>query len=534
MASQRTLACIFTAALASMALAQSPLTTTFVNNNGGAAGGTVFFDLTATTGVTVLSLDVNLTSVATTAGAITVYTCPTSYVGSTGNASAWTLVASGACTAAGVGAPSSVALSPFALAAGSYGVCFVATNLAFAYTNGTGSNQVYSTTELTLSAGAAGNAAWPAAPFTPRVVNCSLGYSNGTSGTVATKTEYGTGCVARAASFYEHFTSTPAIDLSNSALRMLYTGSGYVVLPSTASFIAPSATATNLQLGDDTSTNVTLSSSFSYPGGSTASLAVCSNGFVSAGTGNGTGYQPATGAFLNRPDAAWNVWHDFYPSATGNVWFEEVAGVACITWNGVVGYNGTAAGTTPSTFQFQFELATGHVDFVFQSLDTISVSGWAGAEGWIVGYSPGGASRDAGSVDLSVVLPSTISLDGADTNPLTLSAAARPLVNTTLAMHTDNIPTSAPFGAILLGFVQLNPGISLSSMGMPGCEQYNEGAASILFLPLGSPTATVNLSIPAAVGLSIYAQSAVFAPGAALTPLGAITSQGVALRIGDI
>ena len=56
---------------------------------------------------------------------------------------------------------------------------------------------------------------------------------------------------------------------------MLNTGNGYLVLPGTTTYVAPSATAQVLALGDDTEAAVTLSGSFNYPGGSTGSLTVC-------------------------------------------------------------------------------------------------------------------------------------------------------------------------------------------------------------------------------------------------------------------
>ncbi|MFM1874029.1 MAG: hypothetical protein RL398_3451 [Planctomycetota bacterium] len=520
--------------LTAAAFAQSPLTTTFVSDNSGAAGGTIFFDLTVNAPLTLTTLDVNFISAASTAGSIDIYTCPTTYVGNTGNSAAWTLLGSGAATAAGANLPTPVAIPPILMTPGTYGIAFVATGLGFAYTNGNGTNQIYSTNELTLSAGAAGNAPWPAAPFTPRVVNCSIGYGLGSGGTVATRTNYGTGCVDKAASFYEHFLTTPSIDLSNTAFRMVYTGAGYLVLPSLSAFVAPSGTATNLNLGDDTTTSVTLSGAFPYPGGSTSTLEVCSNGFVSAAAGNGTSYTPAPAAMLGRPHASWNVWRDFICNATGNVWFEEVGGIAYITWNGVVGYQGQVAGTVPSTFQLQFDIAQGHVDFVFLSMDTVSVSGWAGGEGWVVGYSPAGASRDPGGIDLSAVVPGTLVLEGQDLNPLALSASARPIGGTTITLDTANIPAGAPFGAILIGFVQFNPGLDLTALGMPGCARYTDGSTSLLYLPFGGTSNSLNFPVPNFVGVQLYAQSIAFAPAAGLTPLGAIASNGVALGIGNL
>jgi hypothetical protein len=50
------------AMVATLAVAQSPLTTTYLNNNGGSVGGGVYYDLTVTTpaGITITGLDVNV------------------------------------------------------------------------------------------------------------------------------------------------------------------------------------------------------------------------------------------------------------------------------------------------------------------------------------------------------------------------------------------------------------------------------------------------------------------------------------------
>ncbi|MCB9887458.1 MAG: hypothetical protein H6838_18345 [Planctomycetes bacterium] len=531
-----------TAALTAVSLAQSPLNTLFAANNGGGNGWTMYFDVTLNAPLQFTSLDVNLFT-GSISGSVDMYWTPNTYVGNDTNAGAWTLGGSGAVTANAMDTPSSVALSSFTLAPGNYGIALVHNNVAPAYTDGdgtpgvpgSGTNQTYSTAELVLRAGAsAGGGLGTGICCDPRVVNCAIGYVVAGTGTVANKSLYGTGCVAQYASFYERFASTPSIDLSNTAFRMLNTGTSYIVLPGTNAFVAPSATATNLNLGDDTEATVTLSSALPYPGGSTSSLVVCSNGFISVASGNGTSYQPLGTALLARPHASWNVWRDFICNATGNVWFEEIGGVAYITWNGVIGYVGTTAGTVTSTFQLQFELATGHVDFVFGSMDTVSVSTWAGGEGYLVGFSPSGASLDPGSVDLSAVLPTSIVLPGNDIAPLALNASARPLVTTTINFDTTNIPAGTPFGAVLLGFTQFNPGIDLTGIGMSGCRQYNEGAATLLFLPGGNTSNSLAFTVPNYIGYQIEAQSVVYAPAAGLTQLGAIASNGLALFLGNL
>ncbi|MCA8964043.1 MAG: hypothetical protein KDC48_04125 [Planctomycetes bacterium] len=352
-----------------------------------------------------------------------------------------------------------------------------------------------------------------------------------TTGTLAALETVGTSC-PQPGVFYELFTGTGTGDLTGLTYRFNSASGTGCNASASGRFITN--LGTNLNLGDDTEATVTLSSALPYPGGSTSSLVVCSNGFISVASGNGTSYQPLGTALLARPHASWNVWRDFICNATGNVWFEEIGGVAYITWNGVIGYVGTTAGTVTSTFQLQFELATGHVDFVFGSMDTVSVSTWAGGEGYLVGFSPSGASLDPGSVDLSAVLPTSIVLPGNDIAPLALNASARPLVTTTINFDTTNIPAGTPFGAVLLGFTQFNPGIDLTGIGMSGCRQYNEGAATLLFLPGGNTSNSLAFTVPNYIGYQIEAQSVVYAPAAGLTQLGAIASNGLALFLGNL
>ncbi|MFM1871933.1 MAG: hypothetical protein RL398_1355, partial [Planctomycetota bacterium] len=208
---------------------------------------------------------------------------------------------------------------------------------------------------------------------------------------------YGNGCIRQVDSFYESFGSAAAFDLANSSAMMLNTGNGYLVLPSTTGFVAPTAAAQALALGDDSETTVSLSAAMPVAGGSTSNLTVCSNGYVSVASGNGTGYTPNVATFLTGTQTSWRCWHDYNPTiaGSGQVKFEEIAGIAYVTWDGVFDYGTTGPG---STFQFQFELATGNVTFVTGNFSLLG-------NAHLVGYSVGGASNDPGNTDLSVALP---------------------------------------------------------------------------------------------------------------------------------
>lgn len=348
----------------------------------------------------------------------------------------------------------------------------------------------------------------------------------------AANEKFGSGCVASYRSFYELFRTTRDFDLSNTAITGLFSAGGYVMLPGTTTFVAPSPNAVSLALGDDAEASVQLPAPLIYPGGSTSTLFVCSNGFISVGS-NGTGYQPSGLTMLSRVNASWNVWHDFICNASNNVMFEVASGTAYFTWDAVVSTTGLTTGVTPSTFQFQFELATGNFHIVFQSMDTVSISSYQAGDGYLVGFSPSGASINPGSIDLSAVLPTTFTTGAADMRPLALTAASRPVLGTTTNLIVSDIPAGTPFGAVLLGFTGYNPGQSLTGIGMPGCFRFTDGLASVLFIA-PSATATVPFAVPTGavwIGYEVFCQGVSYSPP--LTALGAIASNGVQLELGN-
>src|SRR5262245_56788867 len=100
---------------------------------------------------------------------------------------------------------------------------------------------------------------------------------------IATNVGNSAGCgqvPACTSAFYEVF-GNGSLDLANTSMGMVLSGTTYNVGPAAGSFVAP--TGTNLGLTDDSQTTVALGFTFPYPGGSTTQLQVCSNGFVSIG-----------------------------------------------------------------------------------------------------------------------------------------------------------------------------------------------------------------------------------------------------------
>jgi len=539
--SVRTLCAATAFAMAASAQCLSVTTTTAAGNG---QNGTMFDIVnTSTTAISIGSFDQCFVNIGTSAF-IEIYTKAGTWNGSETNPGAWTLVGSTTNFAHGV-APALDALPipvNVTIAAGATQGFYITGDVGttVAYTSGV--NQlgavIGSDSFLQVTAGVGKQYPFAATFGTPnmagRLWNGRVNYCPLGSGTVvATNTTLGAGCGASYSSFYEHFLTTPSIDLSNSAFTMFHTGSGYIVLPSTTAFVPPSATATNLLLGDDTESPISLSAPLPYPGGSTTVLNVCSNGHVStASNGAALDYTPTPADFLGWTNPTWAVWRDFICNATGNVKFEEVGGIAYITWDGVIGYVGTVAGTVTSTFQFQFQLATGDVTFVFLSMDTVSISTYAGGDGYLVGFSAAGANANPGSTDLSVL--SALNLVNSDVLPLTLAGTSRPLTGTNWDLSVSNVPATGVIGIDVFGVT--DPGITdLFFLGAPGCGLRASLDVTNAWFVMGA-THTYSLSIPnnlALLNFNLFTTSAVL-PFPAPNALGVITANGVNGKVGDI
>lgn len=167
--------------LTAFASAQNCLNTIspFANNNSGSVGGAVYFDMTVSASILIQSLDMNFTAVAGTPVGVDVYLTPGTSVGNQGNAAVWTLVGSdnGAGLAAGLNLHTALTMTtPILVNSGSYGVALVARGSGHAYTNGTGANQNFNDSFITLSLGSALNVPFTGTAFTPRVWNGTICY----------------------------------------------------------------------------------------------------------------------------------------------------------------------------------------------------------------------------------------------------------------------------------------------------------------------------------------------------------------------
>jgi len=347
---------------------------------------------------------------------------------------------------------------------------------------------------------------------------------------------YGAGCYTRARSFYELFTGAGSNDLSGKTVFMTQNANGgYTAVTAAGGTVTPGV-GVGLALGDDQmSAALTLPWSFDYPGGTTSTIYVNSNGAIhlnGAGTAqiggsaaallNATVHTLAVALQDTLPDGAANVNNVFHGVNPAN------ASEYLITWNNVPNFGATVP--TPSTFQVALidNGVNDSVEYRFQTLVNDSSSNTANC---VVGFSLGGGAINPGSSDLTLAPVST----SQDQLPLSLAAGSRPIVGTTVNYNTTSIPASASLSFTLINFGGVDQGIDLTSFGMAGCFQYIDLNGASTNLVFGNPSATLPVTIPnnpTLAGLPLDFQSWSLVSGANL--LGVISSNGVASTVGTL
>jgi hypothetical protein len=337
---------------------------------------------------------------------------------------------------------------------------------------------------------------------------------------VGVREEFGVACGAATRSFYEEFRYA-TFDLSHTTMRMTRYGDRYAVGTGGA-FVVPTAAATVLPLGDDTELTIALPAPFPFAGGTTSTLAVCSNGFVSTAPSGDETTRPSWQEWYASTGARWGSWHDFDPTAAGGgrVKREDVGSRVIVTWDGVHTWN-TAS---PNTLQLQFDLATGDVTFVWLAVTDVSSL-------FLVGHvGVGGSALHLGPRDLSADVPAGFATGGGEVLPPTL-AGNHARLGETLTL-TSTFPTEPTIGLLLLGLQRLDPGVSLDAFGLPGCRQHSSAEAVLVQVPVAGVASHV-LPIPPdgrLLGLPLVGQSVAVSPAANAT--GLAFSRGLALVVG--
>lgn len=553
-------------ALASLAVAQSPLSTTIGANNQGNPGNGLYFDLQVTNTVTINQIqtaigDNTYINAAGTAN-MEIWLGPSTYFGNVTNASLWTPVATASAniaigTAAVYPQTMFTLNTPLCLGPGNYGVALkstlttVGTNVRWnlAYHNGTGCtsttipgscpNSLYSNADLTVRGGAAQNSFLTGNIFTPRVFDGQIHYTmGGQPVAVAAWEKYGVGCNRWRTSFHEVFPNPGSLDLNNTTLT-IGLGPNSTVTTGGTPYTAPSGTATTLTFPtSDASLSATtiLGGPLPVPifytqGGSlqlAADLEINADGYITPVPASVVWGAPDVPAFYAGGPRWAPFWKnmDILGSAVpGAIKMEvEPSGALVITWESVKDNGVNFPGV--STFQIAFTPSS-TVEYRYL---TLSVGG-GGNLPVVIGMSHGGNAL-VNEVDISTANFTTAATDNQE---LTQAMTARPRLGTTPSFVGSNLG-GAPFGVSMMDFVSFNPGNPLASFGAPNCFQYNAYAVVQLVFPSGTPATLVQaFPIPNSTafnGVLVFSQMAAFTPGA--NPLGLIFSDGVRMLMGSL
>lgn len=338
---------------------------------------------------------------------------------------------------------------------------------------------------------------------------------------------YGEGCLDLPGSVYEEFTAGSGFDLDNTSIAWIRTGNGYQMIPNFPGvFVPPSGTATNVAPGAlDGQQSFTLSAPMPAINGATTTVNVTTKGQIElSGPTTFIDFSPSGAEFANWPNAMFCLWHDYQQNVTGSglILYEEVGGVAYVTWNGVYDYQTT----NPNTFQFQLDIASGNVTLV---IGTTSLATSAFAT--VVGYAAPGAPVDPGSIDLSAT--GAAPCRDSDAAAMAQTNVGMPFIgNLGFGFQVDNIPLLVPAGFIFFGDTAINPGIDLGFIGMAGCNAFtNANIGSYSFpAPGGSGFAALPLPFNTSfVGATLTAQTLALSLD---TQLNLIASNGTSFTVG--
>ncbi len=362
-----------------------------------------------------------------------------------------------------------------------------------------------------------------------------FGYTNAAG--AAVNANYGAGCYDRAVSLYEQFASG-ANDLAGRTVTLTPNVQGGYTSATTLGATVVAPTVAGLALGDDVVSAVqALPFSFQFPGGSTTSIVIDSNGSIglsgtvsssTGGSGSAMLGLPSTRLVPSMqdlvPDGAINNANVFAQLDPSN------PNVYLVTWRNVPCFGSSGAPVPTSTFQVALinNGTNDRVEFRFQSLANDSSSGGGVA---LTGFSRGSSAYDPGSSDLTAGPVSSRT----EVQSLKLAAGSRPVINQSITFTTSRIPPTAAFSIYVLSAGQIPAGLDLGIIGALGCNAYVTLPEVLSNLQLGGPTAASVIAIPNSpplVGQSFFSQAIAF--DAAANAAGIIVSNAVSSLMGSL
>lgn len=557
------------AASGSLCLAQSPLVTLNQGGNSGNAGGTTYFDLTVHSQVNITQINFRVQTATGATGTLEVWMGPATYLGNYNTPSLWTKVDEAANVTLTTGATLSLGVltNGICLDPGTYGISLHAVGFSHSYTNGNGTNQQFSTAEMTIDLGGASNYFHTNSPpnpmFFPRVWNGEIHYNTlpCTPIAVASADPIGEGCYDRAQSFYELWpnpinfdfgsVTNPQIPTPINSMTMNFAGALYSVSPGNAALYTP--TSPDLAIATGTTLNVAgAANSILYigPGGIPTTAVTVEMASCGVLTFDGALINPAGTAqvdeFLNGPATAGTrrIMNTGGTGASTHYDYDATLGAHIFTWlQCPTGATGT---TNPNDFQILCYDGTGtggilgDMEYRWGTMSQVG----GGANPVVMGYSPGGGARDYGGDDMSERLApggvfGSFLTDPIDNQPLTLELSARPLLGTSPSWDTSGLEPGNTVGGLALNIIDIPGGLNLSGAPffMPECTQYvsDTGWSVLLWV---APATSITLAIPnnpAFNGVVFYGQSfGLFSGFNGAFGLGVNASNGVRAVFGNL
>lgn len=524
--------------------------------------GANFFDLsvTAPTGVTLRAMEIPTQEPAGTVGEIQLWiqTLATSHVGLENPAAApapsndpsgWQLMTSGQYTAGGFAVATTTCQSAFTvnvpdtfLLPGSYGIAIVYVDVSHQFYGVTtypapantffdGNIEVTNGTTAANPWGPAlGAFVFNGANYAGTMADFGIVYDVGPVPHACAETEIlGQGSGTNVASWYDRIedAANASTALQGRALQFTNIATGYVISEAAgATFRPASGNETVIPAVDDgefqfTMPNLPVPIPSDQGGGSTTDVWVHSNGYISfTGPNDPLFFVPIDPQAAMDQDefTLFATYHDFNPTepGSGQIWIEEdlaaqPSPTLYITWDGVESYPLNVA--NPSTVQVQVDLGTGNIVVVYETIDAVGGSTFAGGDDTLIGWSPAGVSPPVPEGDFT-----TLGAAGGAGNfigqlpevrPLKLEVAGTPLVGSTISFDTSDVPSGFSIGTTLID-TTVTPPVPLTPFGAaPGTVSYLPVTTSLLFgLDPGNLSVPFPLpNNPALTGVELYGQS---------------------------
>ena len=372
--------------------------------------------------------------------------------------------------------------------------------------------------------------------------NGNGGYSSAVTCGLAYHGSYGAGCYDQGReSFYQHFTDAgvAATTLTGNALVMTPAADGFGVvwLPNTAAslYLPPTLAAVAMPVGNDGQVTQALSTPIYLPSKVVRELTVHGNGIIGFGPGPVGPYAenwlPQPAQMMAGTHGGVYCWHPYNAEEGGAVWFEEFAGVTCVTFLDVENF--PLMTVNPSTFQVQFYHSAGAIIFVFIDIDSDnSLINAVYPQDHIIGYTPPGVSVDPGGVDLMTQMPL---FTVPDVRALLLRASPDPVSSSssgsTVVYNVDHALELIPGAGAAVGVVAFSlasaPPFGVAVLGAPGCAAWigSLDLTRSFIGPLGAQSVSIVLPPGLPPGAVIRAEAVSLSLG--VNAVGMITSNAV-------